>query len=407
MEVNKQESGRFAILADQELSKLSDGVDKALGEAAGRGFAAPPGVTLEAILAAGQDTKGKLTEGLGKIYDDRRGVLFQETEFEMKIIVALAKLGMELYREELLNALAVEQQEAEQLRDQGKADVERMNAETDKRQVAIIRDRAEMEGRITVYKAQLVSAEIATLPYEEALINAQLATAEKKLEIIDSIYKVLAAEELVLAAEQRRAVSLELVLEAHLELAGIKREMIPFYLQKADARLVLADAITREIPITKALVELGYDRINLKDAEEAAKHLESGGQLELELAKEAWIRANKTTEIAKAQSRRLLQEYANVIKAEILGKKKSLEMDGVSFKLNTSLARTGMEITDNVQLAVAERMNITDEAMSMAAGLTSRAQSHAEATRSSAKQSSKSTTDTLLSRRIVEGIIVG
>jgi len=403
MEVNKQESGRFAILADQELSKLSDGVDKALGEAAGRGFAMPPGNTLEAILAAGQDTKGKLTEGLGKIYDDRRGVLFQEIEFEMKIIVALAKLGMELYREELLNALAVEQQEAEQLRDQGKADVERMNAETDKRQVAIIRDRAEMEGRITVYKAQLVSAEIATLPYEEALINAQLATAEKKLEIIDSIYKVLAAEELVLAAEQRRAVSLELVLEAHLELAGIKREMIPFYLQKADARLVLADAITREIPITKALVELGYDRINLKDAEEAAKHLESGGQLELELAKEAWVRANKATEIAKAQSRRLLQEYANVIKAEILGKKKSLEMDGVSFKLNTSLARTGMEITDNVQLAGAERMNITQETTSMVAGLSDRGAAQAASVRSEAYKTIGTTTFQTIQRSISKG----
>ena len=159
----RDESAKFAQAASQVMGQYEEAKDKILTADAARGFAAPSGDTLSEILAAGQAAKGKLTEINGKIYEERRGILFQQEEFAMKVLVQVAKLAMELYREELMNALAIEQADAAALRDRGGADVERMNSEVDARQVAIIRDRAEAERRITTLKEQLVAAEPTTL----------------------------------------------------------------------------------------------------------------------------------------------------------------------------------------------------------------------------------------------------
>jgi hypothetical protein len=401
---NRTESAKWAQENQKVVGELHAGVDKALAEAAGRGFPLAPGATLATILAAGQAAKDKLTEGNAKIYDDRRKVIFEQDEFAMKLIVSLAKLGMELYREELMNALAIEQAENAALRDLGRADVERMNAEVDARQVAIIRARAEMERQITVYKAQLVAAETTTLASERALIQAQLATAEKKLEIIDSIYQVLAAEELVLEAENRRAATLTVLLAAQQVVADVKRAMIPFYIEKAAARQDLAVAITQEIPISKAIVELGYDRIALENRKEDAAHLEREAQEELELAKMAWTRANTVTEFTRTQARRLLQEYANIIQAEILAKKKSLSEDGIDFKLDSSLARQAIGVNNDVAVATHEIMNMAAELAAILSNLSERATEEAAKVMASATQFSWGYNTRLLSRKIVEGV---
>ena len=69
MTYNQRESAEWALGVDAEAEKLLSGVDKALADGAARGFPAPPGDTLEAILMAGQDAKGKLAEVNGKIHD--------------------------------------------------------------------------------------------------------------------------------------------------------------------------------------------------------------------------------------------------------------------------------------------------------------------------------------------------
>ena len=379
MSFNSTESARFAQENQKIVGELHAGVDKALAEAASRGYAAAPGDTLATILFAGQAAKDKLVEANGKIYDDRRKVLFEQDEFAMKLIVSLAKLGMELYREELMNALALEIAEKDALRDQGSADVIRLNAEVDLRQRAIIEARATMEQRITVLKQQLVDAEKGTLVYETALINAQVATAEKKLEIIVSIYQVLAAEELVLVAENRRAEILTTLLAAEQVVAEVKRAMIPFYIEKAGARVQLAGAITAEIPIQKAIVELGYDRIDLENRKEFATHLLRLAENELELAKLGWTRANSALTFTKIQSRRLLQEYENTIQAQVLALKESLAEDGVDLRLSSSLARTAIGVNNDVQVQTAELGNMTNELQAVIDGLAARGSAQASA----------------------------
>lgn len=384
MDFDRSESGKFAQIADETMGKLTGQVEALLAENAGRGFPAPDGDTLTSILAAGQGAKGKLVEANSKIYEEQRGTIFQQAEFALKLLVSIAKLSMELYREELFNAIAIEQAEVEADRDKGMADVERLNSEIEQRQVAVIRDRAEMERQIAVLKEELVAAETASLEAEETLIKAQLATAEKKLEIIDSIYKVLAAEELVLAAENRRANSLQQVLVAQQILAGIKKEMIPFYIDKAEAREELADAVIKEIPIREALEKLGYDRIALKDSDEAANHLIRAAENEFELTRELWTKANKATELARVQARRVLQEYSNEIRASILEKKEALEKKGIGLKLGTALARRKISVDSEVAIDGHEVGNLNAEITNILANIVQRTNAHVAAINASA-----------------------
>lgn len=400
MSFNLRESAEWALGVDAEAEKLQDGVDKALADGAARGFPSPPGETLADILAAGQETKGKLTGVNGKIYDTRREVLFQQDEFALSILVKLAKLAMELYREQIFNALALEQSQVEAQKETSRADVERLNAETELRQRAIIQNRAEAERQIIVYKRQLVDAETTTLTAETILIQAQLATAEKRLEIITSIYQVLAAEELVLAAERRRAASLSQVLEAELIVAGVKKEMIPAYIQKAEAREELAQAITQEIPITEALIRLGYDRIDLKTTEEYAGHLDREQKEELELLREQLIRANTALEMTRVQSRRQLTEYRNAVQAQIINKRKDLQMNEIDFKLTSSLARAIIGPEVEKAIASGEAGALLGEIGAIVSGITGRGQVQAKAILSGRETTIETNTTSELTRKI-------
>jgi len=391
MESNRSESAHFAQASDELLGKLTDEVDKALSDAAGRGFPMPGGDTLAEILAATGEAKGKLAEVNGKIYELRRGVIFQEDEFAMQFIVKVGKLAMELYREEIMNALTLEAAEADALRETNRADVARMNSETERRQVAIMQNRAEAERRVTVTKQALVDAEEKTLPAERTLIEAQLSTAAKKLEIIDSIYAVLAAEQLVLAAEQRRAASLSKVLAAEQIVAAVKKEMIPFYIDKASAREELALATQAEIPVLKAIEELGYDRIALKDAQEDFQHQEREADLDLIMAQEEYTRANKTTEIAWRQSRRLLREYANQVQDLILAQKKDLQEAEVNLRLDTALSREAIGVNNDVAVTGHETVNILAELANILSNMESRALDQNATVLASAVRASQST----------------
>jgi hypothetical protein len=405
MSFNRRESAEWALGVDAEAEKLLTGADKALADGAARGFPSPPGDTLANLLALGQDTKGKLAEVDGKIYDKRREVLFQEQEYLLSTLVKLAKLGMELYREQIFNALAIEEAQEHATATRALADVERHSSETELRQKAIIMHRAEAERRIIVYRAQLVKAEATTLTAEAILINAQLATAEKKLEIIASIYQVLAAEKLVVAAEQRRAASLQKVLAAELIVAGIKKEMMPYYIQKAAALEAYAQAIIADLPVEEALIRLGYDRIDLKTTEEYAGHLEREQQEELELLKEQFTRANTAMELLRIQNRRIILEYRNQIQTLIQEQKKALQEDEIAFRLATGLAREAIGVNNEVAVTRHEITNLTQELISVLNNLGIRAQDETATITASGNRNEQRGLTTLISEKILEGAI--
>jgi hypothetical protein len=407
MSHNKLESARFAQVSDQAAGKMLDGVEKILSESAARGFAIPGGDTLFKILDVVDEARATVVEGNGKIYEERSGQIFEVEKFALDYLVKMAKLAMDLYREQLFNEIALEQAQQSADTERSRAEIARMNTRTEARMVAIIRDKAEMERRILAYKQQLVEAEGLTVAAESVLEDAKITTAEKKLEIIDSIYQVIAAEQLVIAAERRRAASMEQVLEAKQVVAAIKREMVPFYIQKAQARQALALATEQEIPVLRALEELGYDRIALRDAEEDEKHRERQLDLEYEMAQEEYVRAHNAQELAKKQLSRLLLEYSNDLKAMIIDQKANLLKDEVAFRLATGLSREAIDINNRIDLHTHDRINLITELSSVLRNMELRALDETGRVKASAVTQDKRTTTHLYSRRIREGFIVG
>jgi hypothetical protein len=402
-EFNRTESAKWALESQKVVGDLQGGVEKALSEAASRGFPAAPGVTLAAILAASQDAKGKLTEANGKIYEDRRAVIFQVQEFFMKTVVQAAKLGMELYRAELLNALEIEQAQNLALRDQGLADVARQTSEVEGRQAAIIMGRAEAERQVIGFKVALANAERQTLESEVALANAQLQTATKKLEIIDSIYQVLAAEELVLAAELQRAAAEEQVLAAKQELAGVKAGMVGFYQEKASAKIALAGAIAAEVPEKIALEMLGYDRAALKTATGEVEHGVRMAEMVLEVSRARLASATAAVELARAQSQAAIAGFSNAAQASINASRSSAGMTQINTRVATQLGHAAIEVNTGVAVAQHEASVLSSELSSILANLASRASNEASKVSASASQGKITDMTHLISRKIVEG----
>jgi hypothetical protein len=182
--------------------------------------------------------------------------------------------------------------------------------------------------------------------------------------------------------------------------AEVKRTMIPFYIEKAGARVELADAITADIPVQKAIVELGYDRIDLENQKEYAAHLLRIAENELELAKLGWTRVNSVLTFTQVQSRRLLQEYENIIQAQVLALKASLANAGVDLRLSTSLGRLAIGVMDDVEIQVSELGNTTDELNAIIGGLGSRARAQANAILSGRNTTSRTTSIQNLTREI-------
>jgi hypothetical protein len=400
---SRTESAKWALESQKVVGELQDGVEKALSEAASRGFPAAPGVTLAAILAASQDAKGKLTEANGKIYEDRRGVIFQEEEFLIKTIVQVARLAMEMYRAELLNALEIEQAQNLALRDQGLADVARQTSEVEGRQAAIIMGRAEAERQVIGFKVALANAERQTMESEVALANAQLATATKKLEIIDSIYQVLAAEELVLAAERQRAAAEEQVLAAKRELAEVKQGMVVFYQEKASAKTALSRAIAAEVPDKIALEMLGYDRAALKTASGEVEHGVRMAEMILEVSRARLAKATAAVELARAQSQTAIAEFSNAAQASINASRSSAGMTQISTHVATQLGHAAIEVNNGVAVAQHEATLLSSELRSILANLASRASNEATKVSASANQGRVTDMTHLISRKIVEG----
>jgi hypothetical protein len=380
----KDESGKWTQDTSQAAGELIQNRDKILDAAAARGFAALPGDAVMDVFDLEQTVKGKLTQALGKIYHERRATLFQQQEFILKVLVQASKLGMDLYREELLGALALEAAEEDAWGTRSRADIERTNAITEARQTALIQAKAEIEYDIANYKQQLVDAEAVTMESERALVYSQLATAEKKLEIVQSIYQVLAAEQLVIAAEWRKLNSLQLVLAAEQITAGVEREMIPFYIQKADAKVQLAQAITADIPIQKAIVELGYDKIDLENAEKAADHVVRQAQQDEALAQADYTKAALALELVKTQGRRMLQELATDVKMYVQDHKKILDEQGIDLRLFSSLQRETVAVNNDARVTQQEINNMTGELVNILRNLGLRGVDHAATVRDGA-----------------------
>ena len=284
------EAAKWGQEVDTIARKFVDTERSILADAAGRGFCAAPGAALQNIQDVALAAKAQLTEANTKLYAEQMDRAFKEEDTQQKVVFGLAKLDAELYKAEVDNALLIEKAESDMTLNERRAMIEEMKSDVDKRQAAIIEEKADIEHEVNYWKLQAIEAEGLALDAELQLAREKVKTAEEKLKVINALYEVIAAEQLVLLAEQRRAATLQKVVEAEKQVAEIQKTMIPYMIQKADARLVQAEAIKEEAYAKKEIEELGYRRIELKQQQEDAEHQLRGAELALEQSREEAIR---------------------------------------------------------------------------------------------------------------------
>ena len=319
------EAGKFGRLVDQAAGDYRDKRAKALNEAAARGFPAPPGETLETIIFLGQETKERLTEGNAELYGDLVGKAYAETETDQKVIVGFARLDLEAYRARLKNLVDLQRAEDDHDLSRYRARLEIAKSDIEKRQAAIIEEKARIEHEVNYWRKLAIQAEGIALNAELALVNEKVVTAQARLAIIPELYKLIEAEKVVLEQERRRAVALELVLVAEKELAEIKKTLIPLMKEKAGARLDQAEAIEHEAEIKEALERLGFRRLALKEAQEVAEHRIRQAEQDFEEAKLAYVRADRATELARNRARIEHQEYHNKVQDAVIVRNTALD----------------------------------------------------------------------------------
>lgn len=317
--------------------KFRGDVRNALTEAAGRGFSVLPGHVQELIVATGLEAKLKATEANAKIFQGMTERRLKEEEVDQKIVLGLARLDLELLKADYDNAHELAKALQDMTLDEQRGAIQRLQSDVDKRQAYIIEERALIEREVTYWKRQAIEAEGIALDAEVQLARERVKTAEEKLRIIEYLYQVIAAEQIVIAAELRRAEVLETVIAKQEEVAAIKKTMIPLYEDKAEARLRDAEAIKEEAEYRKQIEELGYRRIDLKRAQEDADHQVRQAEEVYEEARYAYFKAERTTELARAEARTMLLEFEALIKEKLIKMKKALDKEERRFRLDQRL----------------------------------------------------------------------
>lgn len=355
------EAARWGQDVDATTKKFVDTGKEVLADAAGRGFSSAPGATLKAIQEVAVAAKTQLTDANAKLYEEQMQRALKEEEVEQKQVFGLAKLDVEAYKADVENALSLEKAESELTLDERKALIENLKSDVDKRQAAIIEERADIEHEVNYWKLQAIEAEGLAIDAELQLAREKVKTAEEKMKVINVLYEVIAAEQLVLLAEQRKAAALQKVVEAEKQVAAIQKTMIPYMVQKADARMLQAEVVKEEADAKKQIEELGYRRIELKAAQEDADHQLRLAELSLEEARGEVVKWNNMTELAKIQSRTALVKYETTMRDELLPREESLRKEEKRFDIARRLFWDNYETTNDIKmLDLTKRLTILE-----------------------------------------------
>lgn len=367
-EYPKDEAAKWAMAVDEQARKLKDATRSALRLAASSGFTAIPGAAMDAITQAAALAKIEMTKANGKLYSDGVAEISKDDETSQKIEYGLAKLDLEGYRARLENTHEVEKAQDDYRVATERARVDRLKTDVERGQIAIIEERAAIEQEINAWRLIGISAEDDALDAEVDLANEKVRTAQAKLEVIDYLYQVIAAEQLVLAAEQRKATAMEALVAAEGQVVTAKQALIPLHQAKATARITQADAIRHEADVREQIEELGYERITVKQSEQAAEHSIRVMENTFENARLEFVRTERASELAKAQLRNLLLAYQNTVRRGVLTDKAALDRVEKIFRLDQQAELRELELDSEIDyLEVVEALAITEAQRRLAA----------------------------------------
>ena len=401
MTYDSNESARWALAVSAATEKHRQATDKAMAEAAARGFMAPPGIFRLALVEASREAKNELAKANGEIYKVRREMLAKDDETEQKYLLKLLKVDAEAYRHALENAYRLFEAQKTASLDEYRARIDRMNAETEKRQARIIFEKAQAERQVNYWKKLQIIAEGQNLNAERLLIQEKVRTAEIKLSTLDYIGLIVEAERLVLAAEKKKAEALTKVVDASRRVAEIKKTMIPLYIQKAAARNQQAEAIIKETEDKKELELLGYEKVKLNREKHEAEHMINLAEALYEQAKLEYVRADRLTEIFRAQARRLLTDYEEHVRRLVIDLQTKMNLVKAGIGSRASAVRTELDTRGDLAAYAAETQAALNEgaALSESSGLVGEA--HAAAITASANRKTEHIVKQIIEKQVI------
>lgn len=343
------------------MTEYVKGVKAVLNDSAARGFSKPPANVLGNISEVGKITKLKLVDANGGVYQEQAGIMFQQAEFEAKIALEYLALTLAIYIQDLLNALSLENAQMDEAFKMDRAYVDKLKADVDKRNYALIIDKANIDSQLIDYRTREVEATREGIAKELELIAAQIDTATERLKIITWLNQLITKEQAILVLEEAKAIVLQAIIAIQEDLAAIKESMIPFYEEKADAKTQQAAAITDEIVWNEALINLGFDRIDLKTAEVAADITENEKKELLETYQLDLIKKNNALTDAKSEYGVLLTKYSSTITRQVIALQEIIKKAAIDLNLDTRIDRMTVDYENDTELKEDSTTNMNTE----------------------------------------------
>ena len=222
-------------------------------------FSRPPGHLLDAVVTLQVDYKHKLDAATLALVE-------QQIEREMRLLnVGYSKtykeaaMDFEVRKHNLMNDLTAELALLRKTETELDADVEELLAEIQLRQTIIISQEAILTREKQALLQQKIEAERLSFDKELEYVNAQLAYATRKLDLIPLIRQVIDAQKNVITAERGPMYdALSALLTAKSQLATAKQGLIIPMIEKAEA--VLAYATGQEAVIPYILAKASMSR---------------------------------------------------------------------------------------------------------------------------------------------------
>jgi len=224
---------------------------------AGRGFLERPGYLGQAITAVERGLKFGLSDLNFNITKEAIERELAQTGFNYDIAYKEAQIAWELEKSQLLTALDQEFADNKKLRELDKQNLDRLEITINLRKLTLMAAKTAIDEDMEVLRQELTQVDRSTFAAEDALLNAKLLTANKKLEVIPYIETVLEKQQDIIEAETNNAGRKESLITKKEELNDKREELIT-------EREAIADAVVELIAAKQSLVEKKASLITAK-----------------------------------------------------------------------------------------------------------------------------------------------
>jgi|GEM_PF-3980183 len=214
---------------------------------ASRGHLYRPGFLGGMITEVESGLKYKLSDLNYQIVAEAIERELKQTGFDYDIAYKEATIAWQLEKTQLMTLLEQELADGKYLRELTDQDLARLEIQINLRKLVIMAAKTAIDVDMEGYRQELTRVDQSTFSAEDALLNAKLLTAQKKLEVIPYIEIVLEKQALIITAEENNATRKESLITKKEELNDKRLELIT-------ARELIADAIIELIAAKQALV---------------------------------------------------------------------------------------------------------------------------------------------------------